>query len=121
MKLAYKFQNKIDEIAEEVCKYFNVSEQQIISRDCTENVSNARYFLWYILHYEMKLSGKTLAKMYFRTHRGVFKGVAKIRSGLKTQPFYQIIYDNLYKKVELLIPEDIERFLENMEEKRNIN
>lgn len=120
MKLAYKFQKRIDEIAEEVCKYFNVSEQQIISRDCTENVSNARYFLWYILHYEMRLSAKKLSNIYFREPRNVFRGISKIKQGIKNQPYYKAIYEDLYRKVEPLIPEDIERFLENMEEKRNI-
>lgn len=119
MELAYKIQNKVDKISEIVCTYFNVEEQQIISRNSTERVSNARYFLWYILHYHLRISGLTLAKIYFRKKRVVFSGISKIRQGIKNQPFYKIIYEDLYKKVEPLIPEDIERFLENMEEKRN--
>lgn len=118
MELAYKFQKKVDEISDVICEYFNISEQEIISRNISEKVANARYFLWYILHYEMRLSAKKLSNIYFREPRNVFRGISKIKQGIKNQPYYKAIYEDLYRKVEPLIPEDIERFLENMEEKK---
>lgn len=73
MELAYKFQKKVDEISDVICEYFNINEQEIISRNISEKVANARYFLWYILHYEMRLSAKSYL-IYILESREMYSG-----------------------------------------------
>ena len=53
MKLTTEQINKIDEIEMIVANHFGIEPQSIINRESKENVSNARYFLWYILHFDL--------------------------------------------------------------------
>lgn len=103
----------IDNICRVVCKYFNVREQDLFNSDRREKVFNAKTFLWYILHYEVRLSANTLSDVYMTDKRSIFRGIAKIRTGISTQPYYRFIYDDLLKKLEPLLPKDIERFLKS--------
>lgn len=103
---------KVDEIANEICDYFNVTEKNIINMDRREAPLNAKTFLWYILHYELYLSIKTISKIYLRDPRSICRGVARIREGMKNQPYYRIIYSNLMKRISPIIPSDMQKFLE---------
>lgn len=114
MILELRHQKVIDKISEEVCKYFDVSEQDIVNKDKKEKPSNARYFLWYILHYEMRLSVRMIADTYIRAERNVYKGISKIRCGLRTQSYYRTIYNELLNRIHPLIPKDWEREIEKI-------
>lgn len=64
----------------------NIHRDTIHAKDST-----ARYFLWYILHTEQKITIEKLQKEYHRKRRAVYYGIAKIRFGLDTQPYYRRI------------------------------
>lgn len=103
MKLTLKQENIINRITDDICDYFNVNKSSIIGLDRRESAINAKTFIWYILHYEMKLSIKTISIVYEREMRSIYRGVAKIREGLKNQPYYRMIYDDLMNTVSPLL------------------
>lgn len=113
MKLNFSQKQTIDKIEHEVCSYFKISEQDIINKDNSELVSNARHFLWYILHFKLNMSPLTISKIYLRLPRSIKRGYAKIKSGIKYHSYYQIMYAELEQETEPLIPKDIERFWES--------
>lgn len=113
MVLTIGQKSKVDDISAVVCKYFKVREIDILGSNRKEKVFNAKTFLWYILHYELRLSANTIAIIYMKDKRGIFRGISKIKNGISSQPYYKLIYEDLMKKVEPLLPEDIERFLKD--------
>lgn len=114
MKLNDNQKQTIDKIEKEVCSYFKISEQDIINKDNSEVISNARHFLWYILHFKLAMSPLTISKIYFRLPRTIKRGYAKIKSGIKYHSYYQIMYAELEQKIEPLIPKDTERFWKSL-------
>lgn len=113
MALSDNQKKAIDKIEKEICSYFKIREQDIINKDNSEVISNARHFLWYMLHFKLSMSPLTISKIYFRLPRTIKKGYAKIKSGIKYHSYYQIMYAELEQKIEPLIPKDIERFWES--------
>lgn len=112
MTLTHQQLQKIDDISECICKFFNIKEQDLISQKRKEPICNARFFLWHILHYKLGLSSNKISNIYFKHIRSVWRGISKVENGIKRQAYYKNIYEDLYKIVEPLIPKDIERFLE---------
>lgn len=112
MKLNTEQINKIDEIEEIIAKYFGISPQDIINKLQKENVSNARYFLWYILHFKLEMSSNKIGKIYLYTPRLVKYGYAKIKNGIRFHKFYNNIYEDLMEKIEPILPKDLDRFWE---------
>lgn len=112
MKINFNQKQTIDRIEQQVCSYFKISEQDIINKDNSEVISNARHFLWYMLHFKLEMSPLSISKIYFRQPRTVKRGYAKIKSGIKYHSYYQTMYKELEEKIEPLIPKDIERFWE---------
>lgn len=115
--LNYNQKQTIDKIEKEVCLYFKIRENEIINKDNSELVSNARHFLWYILHFKLQMSPLTISKIYFRLPRSIKRGYAKIKNGIKYHSYYQIMHKELEEKIEPLIPKDIERFWNENPEK----
>lgn len=110
MKLTTEQINKIDEIEMIVANHFGIEPQSIINRESKENVSNARYFLWYILHFDLGMSPTQLGRLYYRTPRLVKRGYAKIKSGIKFHKLYSNIYEDLMEKTEPILPKDLDKF-----------
>lgn len=110
MNLNDKQKQTIEKIEREVCAYFNVTEQELINKSMSNVVSNARHFLWYILHFKMEMSPLSISKIYFRLPRTIKKGYARVKAGIKYHSYYQIMYKELEEKIKPLIPKDIERF-----------
>lgn len=103
-------QQTIDKIEHEVCVYFRVTEQDIINKDNSEISSNARHFLWYMLHFKLGMSPLKISNIYLKMPRAVKKGYAKIKNGIKYHSYYKVMYNELSEKIEPFIPKDIERF-----------
>ena len=59
MELDEKQRELIDNIEYEVAKYFGVTQQDIINKQTRESVSNARYFIFYILHFKLGMTHVT--------------------------------------------------------------
>lgn len=110
MKLDIDVSRKIEEIEEIVRSHFGVIEQQIINKERTEDVVSARAFLFYILHYKLEMSPLTISKVYPRQPRGIKKLCAKIKNGLKFHKVYTSIYEDLLKKIEPILPKDLDKF-----------
>lgn len=102
MILTEEKQKKVDEIAVKVCKYFGVSEQDIINKSWDESTSNARYFSWYFIHYKAGISAHKIATLYSRTSRGIFKGIAKIKTRVNKQQCYKRMFDDLANILDLI-------------------
>lgn len=87
----------IEKVEKDVCGYFGVDKQNVISKNRTSQVSMARGYIFYILHKEYKLSISKIANTYFRTPRAIFWHVNKIKHFLK-QKMYKEIYNNICRK-----------------------
>lgn len=86
-----------NEIEKIICEYFNVEQHSLYGQRGQENVTNARFYLWYILHYDMNLSVNRIAKIYNKTPRNISYAIAKIKDGITYQPYYKNIYKELKK------------------------
>lgn len=115
MNLNLEQNKKIDEIESIVCQYFQVREQDVINNSRKKDHTIARYFLWYILHYNLCLSSLTIARVYLINARSVKVGCAKIKMRIKTHKYYKNIYDELMAKIEPIMPKDIDKFLNKVD------
>ena len=59
------------------------------------DVSTARHFVWYICREEDLCAMRDLMREYKRLRRAIFHGIAKIRFGIRTQPYYKNIYSKI--------------------------
>lgn len=84
----------------EVCDYMGVNNRVIYERSLKEIVCNAKYMIWYILHYDYGLSVGLLSKTYYLTRRNIQIGIAKVKAGIKYQPYYRNIYDTLKERLK---------------------
>lgn len=83
-----------------VCKYFNVNEKDVVSRNHKRDASLARGFIWYILHYNYGFSIKKLANGYYRNIRSITSLIAKTKHAIKKQVSYKQMYDTIIEKME---------------------
>ena len=84
----------INHVEEQVCKYFAVDTNAIVSNNRTSNVTMARGYIFYIIHVDNNLSINKLANVYLRTARAIFWHVNKVKSLIK-QRVYKEIYQNI--------------------------
>lgn len=110
MILEYEQQKTVDTIEETVVKYFEVEPQDIVNKRGSENIRNARYFLWYILHFKLEMSPKSIGLIYMYDTRTVKYGYAKIRNSMKYHKMYVSVYEELMEKVKPLIPLNLDKF-----------
>lgn len=110
MTLELDVAKKIDEIEKIACTHFGVTEQELVNKERMENVVSARAFLFYILHYKLEMSPLTISKVYPRQPRSIKKMCAKIKNGLKFHKVYTSIYEDLLKKIEPILPKDLDKF-----------
>jgi len=59
------------------------------------DISTARHFVWYICREEELCTMRDLMREYKRLRRAIFHGIAKIRFGVQTQPYYKNIYSKI--------------------------
>lgn len=84
----------IDKVEKDVCSFFGVKSQSIVSKDGTSQPTMARGYIFYILHVDRKISINKIANFYFREKRVVFWNVSKIKFLIK-----QRIYKDIYEKI----------------------
>lgn len=77
-----------------VCRYFNISANDLSSNNRNSDITMARGFAIYILHTSFGYSASKLAAEYRRTPRAVFWHVDKI-SHLIKQRAYKEMYQTL--------------------------
>lgn len=104
MELDEKQRELIDNIEYEVAKNFGVTQQDIINKQTRESVSNARYFIFYILHFKLGMTPRAIAREYFYNPRSVKMGYAKIKHRLKYYAYYSNILEELMEKIKPFLP-----------------
>lgn len=82
-----------------VSAHFNVTPEQIRTGGKSRDITDARHFIWYILHTTMGYNGKKIAREYKVTARNVYYSVAVIRDGIRTQPFYSKHLSDIQKEL----------------------
>lgn len=117
MRLNIEQANLVDRIEKEVCTYFGVSTQEIINRDRRETVVTAREFIFFMLHFRLKVSSKQLSRIYCRTPRNIIRCYSNMRAKIKFHQCYKTMNDEILQKIEPLLPKDIERFMSTPENK----
>lgn len=85
----------VQEIEEKVCNYFGVEREILVAKNKFRQPSLARGYLWYVLHYDYKMSINTLAKQYGRTVRRVNRVISKIKYLVETQKTYKGHYEKI--------------------------
>lgn len=85
----------VQNIEEKVCNYFGVGIETLVAKNKLRQPSLARGYLWYILHYDYKLSINTLAKQYGRTARRVNRVISKTKYLVETQKTYKGHYEKI--------------------------
>jgi chromosomal replication initiation ATPase DnaA len=75
-----------------VCKFFNVTEQDVLNHNHKRDSSMARGFIWYILHYDYEMSATKIANTYYRVPRSVKSLISKTKYSIKKQSMYRKIY-----------------------------
>ena len=84
----------IDKVEKRVCDHFGINEQLVINKGRKSQVSMARGYIYYILHYDYNLSITQISNTYFLTRRAIFWHVSKVKHLLK-QRIYKGIYDEI--------------------------
>ena len=105
MELSIEQKNEIEKMEDILCKYFRIEKNDIISDIRAQKNSVARYFLWYILHYELGISFLAIGRLYFRTPRTIKLGCSKMRLRIKTHRHYKSIYAELSEELSDMIAE----------------
>lgn len=91
---------KKTEVEEAVCRLFNVSITDVVSRNRCAIPTLARGFIIFILHKDYKLTTYELADEYFRTRRDICWHIAKVKHLISLSPPYKEMYDKICKKRE---------------------
>lgn len=94
-EITKKERSMMDKVEKAVCKYFNVTSTSIVDKDTSNNVSLARSFLFYILHYDCGFSFSKIEDNYYRRQRSVCYCTSKIKYQVKMQRLYKNIYNEL--------------------------
>lgn len=86
---------KAIQIEKELCEFFGVDKESIYARNAKRKVSNARHYLWFILHTHFGLSFLDIAKMYNRSRRKVIQYCMEIRFRVNNQREDKDVYDKI--------------------------
>lgn len=88
------------EVEKIVGDYFEVSPEEIRGKNRNMNCSDARHFVWHILHYILGYKVSFIAKVYGVTRRNVYYSITQIHEGIRMQPFYEYHYRNILKELK---------------------
>lgn len=84
-----------------IASHFGITQEELLTEQ-TRSASDARHFLWYILHTILGYSSKNIGKHYSVTRRTVLLYSASVRDGIKTQPFYATNFKSIQSKLKVL-------------------
>lgn len=86
---------EIDCTISQVCRYYNVTFEQVLKKNNSKQMSMARNMMLYILHCDQSVSFGVLAKMFNRTSRNIQMRVADTKYIVENQKKYQKIYTEI--------------------------
>lgn len=87
--------NAMEKVEKAVCKYFNVTSDDIVNMGRPNNTVLARDYLFYILHVHYNFSGGKISLNYKRTVRTVLRSFSKVRHQIKFLRVHKNIYNDL--------------------------
>ena len=70
-------------IIDKVCKFYNVSRDDILSKSRTKDINHARQTACYLMKYQLKMSFPQIGREFSRDHTTIMNGVSKIEKGVK--------------------------------------
>lgn len=81
-------------VIEDACKIFNVSYDDVLSLSSLKNVSLARNYCYYVLHYTHNFSARRICLLFKRRNvRGVFKMISKTKYLIENTKYFNNIYN----------------------------
>lgn len=89
----------MDKVEKVISRKFHIDSQRFIEKDTSDNVSLARSYLFYILHYDYNFSAAKISDNYFRTIRAVFFSLSKIGYRIKNQRIYKDMYNEIVNNI----------------------
>lgn len=87
----------IDEIEKSICNLFEVTKEDLYSRELKQNASNARHYLWLILHCHYGFSNLSIARKYKRARVTVIQYITQLKFRIKHQREDKEIYAEIKK------------------------
>jgi len=84
-----------------IANHFGITHEELLVSQ-NRPASDARHFLWYILHCIMGFSGNAVAKTYSVSPRNVLYYSAMVRDGIKYQPFYATHFRQIRAALRML-------------------
>lgn len=84
-----------------IANHFGITHEGLLT-DRGRDASDARHFLWYILHCIMGYSGQSVARQYGTSARNVMHYSSLIKDGIRSQPFYAKHYRELRSVLKTL-------------------
>lgn len=83
----------IENLEKCICTFFSIDKDLLIGKNHLKQPSLARGYLWYILHYDYKLSDRYIAIAYKRNTRTVRKMIAKMKYSIDNLKYYKNDYN----------------------------
>lgn len=84
-----------------IANHFGITHEELLT-DNSRPASDARHFLWYILHAILGYSSNSIGKRYSVSGRNVLFYSSMVRDGIKHQPFYSTHFRRIQASLKLL-------------------
>lgn len=89
----------IEEIERKVCDFFGVEHSEMFKRSIGRKESNARHYLWFVLHCHYGVSNGVLAKRYKKSRRMIIYYISEVKFRLANQSEDKEVYAMLKEHI----------------------
>lgn len=89
----------MEKIMSEVCRIYNVSEEDIRSKKRTMTISQARRVAMYIIRTVMELSLPDIGKQFNRDHSTVIYSINEVENDMKENSYFKTTVEDIIKNV----------------------
>lgn len=90
-----------DTIEQIIAEHFGVTREELLT-DKQRAASDARHFLWFVLHDVLGYSNNVISKRYGVSSRAVLSYSSTVRDGIRNQPFYASNFRGIRNKLQEL-------------------
>lgn len=87
-------------VIKQVFDYLEVNPSKAITKSKDRRVSDARHYVWYILHYNYDYSSYLIANIFNRERRSVMVGIANTKFFVEHMPKDADTYNNILETIE---------------------
>lgn len=88
------------DIIESFCEELGMDSAEVLGKDKNAKLWNARYLIYYHLHFGMGLSANRIAKIFDRDRVNIFRGIRLIKHQMKYDNKLREKYYNICAKIE---------------------